>query len=172
MKRLISMLLAALLIALPAFAEEFSPFDHREQQTANGAYLVYAFPDIALYLPMDWQGRFTAEQRDDGMAFFETASYEQYLAEGIEGGGLLFELRASADEGFRELPAFASLGYSENAGLYFYLVLPSDYPAYPDDAIRAEYDAMAGDIDGIVEKARIAPSLSFYPGESTDAGMS
>ena len=54
MKRMIA-LLAVMLIAatLPAVAQTFSPFDYREQQTINGKYLVYDFPDIELYLPME-----------------------------------------------------------------------------------------------------------------------
>ena len=175
MKRIISILIASLFVAaLAALAEapQFSPFDYVPGETANGTYLVYSFPDIRLYLPMEWKGKITVEQGDDGIAFYQTDSYERYREEGIPGGGFLFELCASGDEGFRELPAWEYLGYSENAGLHFYLALPSDYPAYPDDAVREEYDAMAGQIGVVAEKARIAPSLNFYPGESTDAGMS
>ena len=174
MKRMIA-LLAVMLIAatLPAVAQTFSPFDYREQQTINGKYLVYDFPDIELYLPMEWQGRFTVDQREDGISFYQTASYQKFLEEGLEEGGFLFELRAGEDEAFRELPAYADLGYSENAGLHFYLLLPSDYPAYlGDDGIRAEYDEMLAAVDAVASMARIAPSLSFYPGESTDPGMS
>lgn len=176
MKRFVRIVLIASLLAVAASAlaepAGFSTFDYVPGRTVNEKYLVYTFPDIALYVPMEWEGRFDIEQRDDGVSFYQSASREKYLEEGMEGGGFLFELRASEDESFREVPAYAYLGYSENAALHFYLMLPSDYPAWPDEAVADEYNAMAEQIDIIVEKARIAPSLDFYPGESTDAGMS
>ena len=176
MRRAVSMLMVLLLIALPALAEEaqFSPFDYRKGSAGGGRYVYYGFPDIQLLLPGDWDGRFTLVQSDDGTTFYQTASYERCRAEGIAGDGLLFELRASADESFRELPAYEYLGYSENAGLHFYLLMPSDYPPYPDDAVMAEYDEMAAQIDVVVAEARISPNMSFYTKgvESTDVGMS
>lgn len=179
MKRTVSILIALTLLALPALAEPaaqptFSPFNYVTGQSGGGRYLFYGFPDVALYLPIEWEGRFTVEQTEDGAAFCQTASHEKYLEEGVAGGGFLFELRADADERYEALPAYKYLGFSENAGLHFYLMLPSDYPAYMQDDIRAEYDEMAGAIDAIAEMARIAPSMSFYTEgiESTDAGMS
>ena len=176
MKRMASILIALLLIAAPSALAEpsFSPFDHRTGQSGGGRYLYYDFPDVSLDLPMEWKGRITVEQADDGIAFYQTASLERYAAEGVSGGGLLFRLCACADERFRDLPACAYLGWSESAGLHFYLELPSDYAAYPDDAVRAEYDGMADQIDTVAAMARIRPSLSFHTEglESTDAGMS
>ena len=176
MKRIVTLLLVLLLAALPALAESagFTTFDHVYGH-AGSQWIYYGFPDISLFMPLDWEGRITIEHGKDGFAFFQSASYDKYLAEHIPNGGFLFELRASADESFRELPAYAYLGYSENAGLHFYLLLPTDYPAWPDDAdIRAEYDEMAGQISLIVEKAKIEPNMSFYTEgvEWTDAGMS
>ena len=175
MKRTVSILMALLLAALPALAAQpFSPFDHLTGRSGGGRYLYYDFPDISLHLPIEWEGRVTVEQSDDGVSFYQTASLERYSAEGLPGGGFLFALCAGADEGWRELPAYQYLGFSENAGLHFYLLLPSDYPAFPDDAVRAEYDGMAARIDEIAEMARIAPSMRFYTDgvESTDPGMS
>ena len=175
MKRIAATLLALLLAVLPAFAERsFSPYDYVTGSAGGGRFLYYGFPDISLLLPAEWDGRFTVEQDDTGIAFYQTASYDRFLADGLEAGGFLFKLCASEDEGFRDLLAYAYLGYSENAGLHFYLILPPEYAAYEEEDVMAEYDAMAGDIDSIVESARIAPSLSFYTEglESTDAGMS
>ena len=66
------------------------------------------------------------------------------------------------------------VGYSDNAGLWFYLSLPSDYPASLEEEIRAEYDAMSGQIDEIAESAKISESMHFYTDgiEWTDAGKS
>ena len=175
MKRMLVLLIFALALAMPALAEQpFSPYDHITGRSGGGRYLYYDFPDISLNLPIEWDGHITVEQTDTGVFFYQTASLEKYQEEGVPGGGFLFALCASADEGFRELPAFEYLGYSPNAGLHFYLQLPSDDPAYPGDAMRREYDAMAGDIPGVVQMARIAPSLRYYTEgvESTDPGMS
>jgi len=164
MKRSVALLLALLFIALPALAEqaEFSPFDHRIQYTANGKYIVYVFPDIRFLLPIEWENAITVEQSDSGAAFYQTASLERYRAEGVPGGGFLFELCVAEDESYLSLPAFVYLGFSENSGQNFYLRLPSDYPAYPEDDIRAEYDRMIGEMDLVVEKASIRKSILFY----------
>ena len=177
MKKLFSILLVALMLVAPAFAEthDFSPYDHTHGSAGGSRYLYYEFPDILIYLPGDWEGKITVEQTENGVAFYQTASLEKYLEEGVPGGGFLFMLCASENEDFRELPEYADLGYSENAGLHFYLSLPSDYPAYLEDDIRAEYDAMSAEIEPVVvEMAKIRQSMEFYTDgiESTDMGMS
>ena len=176
MKRLITLLVVLSLAVLPAVAaEDFTPFDYHIMYTANGNYIVYDFPDIMLYIPTEWEDAITVEQTDTGLAFFQTASYDKFLADGLPEGGFLFKLRSSEDESFRELPEYEYIGFSENAGLYFYLSLPSDYQAYVYDAdIRAEYDAMSKQIGTIAEMAKISRSMHFYTDDivSTDAGMS
>ena len=165
MKRVIAVFFVMLIVALCASAEEaeFSTFDH-EGAHAGSTSICYIFPDITLYMPLEWEGRITVKQSETGVSFYQTASLEKFAADGLEEGGFLFRLCASEDEGFRDLPAYAYLGYSENAGLHFYLMLPSDYPAYPEDeAIRAEYDEMEGTVDTIVEEAEIEPAMIFYP---------
>ncbi len=167
MKRIISFILVTLLLILPAFAEEaeFSTFDYKYGH-AGSTSICYIFPDITLLMPLDWEGRITVKGSETGVSFYQTASLEKYAEEGLEEGGFLFRLCASEDESFRELPAYAYLGYSENVSLHFYLMLPSDYPAYLGDAaIRSEYDEMAAGVDMIVEKAEIGPSMSFYPAD-------
>lgn len=174
MKRLIILLVILLFAVMPAVAE-FTPYDYHIMYTANGNYVVYDFPDIMLYIPIEWEDAITVEQTDTGLAFFQTASYDKFLEDGLPKGGFLFKLRASEDEGFRELPEYEYIGFSENAGLHFYLSMPSDYQAYVyDDDIRAEYDAMNKQIAGIAEMAKIHRSMHFYPEgiESTDPGMS
>ena len=174
MKRIIAILLV-LLLALPCVAEQsFSPYDYVAGSAGGGRFLCYDFPDISLYLPASWEGRFTVVPDEYGVAFYHTASYEAFLEEGLENGGFLFRLCASEEEDFRDLPAYEYLGYSENAGLHFYLTLPPEYTAYQEDAVMADYNGMAEDLETIIEMARIAPSLSFYTDDlvGTDAGMS
>ena len=173
MKRMIAILIALLLVTLPALSESFSTFDYITGQTGN-AYLLYTFPDVRLYLPLDWLGRITVEADDAGASFYQTASHEKYLEEGIASGGFLFRLCADANESFRELPAYAYIGYSENVGLHFYLELPSDYPAYPEGAAQAEYDEMAAQVDAVAEDSRVERSMLFYTEglDGTEPGMS
>jgi hypothetical protein len=174
MKRLITLIVVLLISIMPAMAE-FTPYDYHIMYTANGNYVVYDFPDIMLYLPIEWENAITVELTDTGLAFFQTASYDRFLEDGLPKGGFLFKLRASEDERFRELPEYEYIGFSEDAGLYFYLSLPSDYQAYVYDAdIRAEYDAMSKQIGAIAEMAKISRSMHFYTDDivSTDAGMS
>ena len=166
MKRFI-ILLILLLTMLPAIAEtSLSPYDYVTGSADGGKYLYYEFPDVLLYLPASWEGRFTVETDEYGVAFYQTASYEKYLEEGLDGGGFLFRLGADEDESFRDLPAYEYLGYSENAGLYFYLTLPPEYTAYPEDGIMADYEDMAGALEAIIEMARIAPKTSPCPGDA------
>ena len=153
---------------------DFTPFDYHIKYTANGKSVIYEFPDIMLYLPIEWEDALTVKETGESTAFYQTASYEKFLEEKTEGGGFLFSLCASKDESFRELPAYKELGYSDNAGLWFYLSLPSDYPASLEEEIRAEYDAMSGQIDEIAESSKISESMHFYTDgiEWTDAGKS
>ena len=174
MKRLITLLFVLLIAIMPAMAE-FTPYDYHIMYTANGNYVVYDFPDVMLYIPIEWEDAITVEQTDNGVAFFQTASYDKFLEDGLPKGGFLFKLRASEDESFRELPEYEYIGFSENAGLHFYLSMPSDYQAYVYDAdIRAEYDAMNKQITRIAEMAKIHKSMHFYTDDivETDAGMS
>ena len=179
MKRFIPILMILLLIgSLPVFARtepkkvdpsktEPSTFDYYEGQTANEKYLIYSFPYIKLYLPMEWKDLYLIDQKEDGVTFYHKASHEKYLEEGIKSGGFLFELCASEDESYKDLPAYEDLGYCEDAGLHFYLRLSSDYPAYMDDTIKAEYDEMAAQIKDIIEKVKIGKSVLFFPEDGT-----
>ena len=166
MKRFVAIVLV-LLLALPAVAEpSFSPYDYVTGSAGGGRFIYYDFPDISLLIPAAWEGRFIAEQDEFGVAFYHAASHECFLEEGHDDGGFLFRLCASEDESYRDLPAYADLGYSEHAGLYFYLTLPPEYTAYPEDEIMADYDNLASDIDMIIQEARIAPSMHFYEGDA------
>ena len=163
MRRFIAILAVLLLLAsASAEANDFSPYDFVTGSAGGGEFLFYDFPDISLLFPASWEGRFTVERDEFGVAFYHTASHDKFLEEGLEAGGFLFRLCASEDESFRDLPACAYLGYSDHAGLHFYLTLPPEYTAYQDEAIMADYDEMAGDVQFIIEAAQITPSMSFY----------
>ena len=141
MKRIFALLVALMLLALPALAETSGWLDYTEGALGDGSP-VYNFPELTLTLPADWQGKVMALPEGDRLGFYQTASYERYLDEDIKGGGFLCALGVSKDGSFSRLPAFEFLGYSEASGMNYYLELPTDYAAYYEDSIRAEFDAM------------------------------
>ena len=168
MKRITAILLALMMFALSALAEPMSLLDYTDDILEDGSPIYY-FPELSLKLPADWQGKVMAMPEAGRTAFYQIASYEKYRDEGIDGGGFLFALGASVNGSFSQLPAFRYLGFSEESSMNYYLELPSDYPAYFEDAIRAEYDAMAAQID------EVAQGVSFYaeqtPEEPSGSGV-
>jgi len=157
MKRIVALLLALLALALPALAEPMSTFDYTDDILEDGS-LIYYFPEISLRLPADWRGKVMAIQEESGASFYQIASYDKYQAEGIDGGGFLFQLGASVNGSFSQLPAFEYLGFSERSNMNYFLVLPTDYPAYNEPDIRAEYDAMYAELDFVAANAEVYPA--------------
>lgn len=163
MKRLFIVLLALSLLALPALAEaaQTGPFDYTKDILEDGS-LIFYFEDLSLTLPVDWAGKLLVLPDENRVNFYQAASYEKYLEEGLEGGGFLFSLGASVNTGFAEdLPSFQYLGFSERSMMNYFLETPSDYPAWTEDAdIRAEWDEMYAAITEFV-----VPNAAFYPAE-------
>ena len=146
MKRMMALVIVLMLCTLSALAE----LEYTESALSDGSP-VYNFEELSLTMPASWAGKLTVIEEQGGAAFYQKASHDKYLEEGIEGGGFLFRLGASEHGGFSQLPAFEYLGFSETSKMNYYLELPSDYPAYSgDEAIRAEYDAMFADMDKVV----------------------
>ena len=160
MKKLIALLIALLLLGLSAAAEPMSYFDYTDDILEDGS-LIYYFEDLSLQLPVEWLGKVIVFSNENGASFYQRDSYDKYLEEGLEGGGFLFSLGACVNDSFSELPAFAYLGFSENSCMNYYLDLPTDYPAYMEDDIRAEYDAMLAQVTDYV-----VPNASIYPERS------
>ena len=123
----------------------------------NDGTLVYYFEDLALYLPASWRGLLRVNAGPSGVSFYQKASYEKYLEEGIEGGGFLFGLGACVNDSFTDLPSYDYLGFSERSFMNYYLEYPTDYPAYMQDDIRAEYDQMREEIGFVKANAVIFP---------------
>lgn len=161
MKKLLA-ILVLLLLAATALAEPMSYLDYTDDILEDGS-LIYYFPELSLQLPGEWRGRVMALVGRDGTSFYQRASYEKYLQEDIPGGGFLFKLGISVNGSFSTLPAFRYLGYSEASSLNYYLELPTDYPAYMQDDIRAEYDAMSAKIDYVAEHARFYDAPAAEP---------
>ena len=73
MKRLISLFAIVLLLVIMSAAvaetSKFTPYDYHVMYTANGKYVVYDFPDVMLYLPIEWKDAIIVEQTDNGTSF-------------------------------------------------------------------------------------------------------
>ena len=164
MKRLLAMLIALMLLALPGLAESMSPLDYTDDITEAGCPIYY-FQELSLELPAEWAGRVMAMPGNGGVGFYQIASYDKYQEEGISGGGFLFRLGACVDQSFSELPSFEYLGFSEDSVMNYYLEYPTDYPAYNDADIRAEYDAMFSQIDYVAAHAQ------FYAANAADGAV-
>ena len=172
MKKVVTLLLALLLFALPVSGEAMSWWDYTDDILEDGRPIYY-FPELSLTLPAQWNGKVIVFTEDGGMAFYQKASYEKYREEGYEGGGFLFRLGASVNTSFSQLPSFRYLGFSEESAMNYYLELPSDYRAYNEEDIRAEYNAMFAQIDEIVAGASFYAGLTVEDGtgeSSTDSG--
>lgn len=161
MKRLFALLLALALLALPAMAEPMSLLDYTDDILEDGSPIYY-FQELSIKLPADWRGKVMAMKDEYGVGFYQIASYRKYEAEGTPGGGFLFRLGASVNGSFSQLPAFRYLGFSEASAMNYYFSLPTDYPAYLEEATQAEYDAMCDQIDYVVK------NVQFYPGTGAE----
>ncbi len=142
MKRTFALILALIfclaLAAVPAMAEP---------------ELVCYFEDVELHLPASWAGKLLMLPTATGATFYQKASYDRYMQDGLEGGGFLFSLGACVNNSYQELPSYIDLGLSQRSAMHYYLQLPTDYPAYMQDDIRAEYDAMQAQVPGIAQGA-------------------
>ena len=152
MKKLLACLLALAIFALPALAEPRSYLDYTDDILDDGSPIYY-FAELSLKLPAEWRGKVFAMAEEDGVGFYQKASYEAFQADGLDGGGFLFRLGCSVNHSFDQLPAFRYLGFSEESALNYYLALPTDYRASGGDEARAEYDAMYARIDDVVKGA-------------------
>lgn len=141
MKRFLAVLLVLFLFsALPAFAVE---------------ELIYRTENVELHLPASWSERILILPTPTGATFYQKDSYDRYLEDGIPGGGYLFSLGASVNRSFEELEQYIYLGFSYKSAMHYYMQLPSDYPAFMDDEIRQEWDAMFASVRGIAQGAVI-----------------
>ena len=143
MKRFLAILLLLAILSVPALAE---------------SELVYKTADVELHLPGSWAEKVLILPTPTGATFYQKASYDKYMEDGSPGGGYLFTLGGSVNRSFEDLPSFIYLGFCEDSAMNYYLELPTDYPAYMDDEIRAEWDSMHNMMRGIAQGAVIRGS--------------
>lgn len=143
MKRFAALLIAviaSIALAVPALAEP---------------ELVYYTEDLELHLPASWIGNVLIVPSANGASFYQKASYDRYMEKGLSEGGFLFSLGASVNSDFSEQENYIYLGFSEKSAMNYFLSLPTDYPAYNEDGVREEWDAMHAAIRGIAQGAVI-----------------
>lgn len=140
MKRFLAIFLLLAILSVPALAE---------------SELIYRTEEVELHLPGSWAEKVLILPTLNGATFYQKASYDKYMEEGIPGGGYLFTLAGSVNSDFENLPSFIYLGFCEDSAMNYYLELPTDYPAYMDDEIRAEWDDMHKMMRGIAQGAVI-----------------
>lgn len=150
MKRILAILLLLAILSVPALAE---------------AELVYRTEDVELHLPGAWAEKILILPDINGATFYQKASYDKYMEEGLSGGGFLFSLGGSVNRSFEELPSFIDLGFCEDSAMHYYLVLPTDYPPYMEEEIRAEWDSMQDMVRGIAQGAVIRGSAAKPEGK-------
>ena len=68
MKRIFALLVALMLLALPALAETSGWLDYTEGALGDGSP-VYSFPELTLTLPADWQGKVMALPGNRGSSY-------------------------------------------------------------------------------------------------------
>ncbi len=170
MKRFLALLIALVLLISPVYATSTtgSFFDFTDDILENGD-LIYYFQEMSLQLPGEWRGKIMTEQLDNGVSFYQKSSHEKYLEEGIQNGGFLFQVGASVNQSFSQLPKFEYLGFCEESAMNYYLRLPTDYPAYNEPDIREEYDKMAGQIDYVVKNVKFYGDRSSGSESSDDS---
>ena len=123
--------------------------------------LIYRTEDVELHLPGSWAEKILIQPTLNGATFYQKASYDKFMEEkGLPGGGYLFTLGGCVNSDFENLPSFIYLGFCEDSAMNYYLELPTDYPAYMDDEIRAEWDDMHKMMRGIAQGAVIRESDS------------
>ena len=169
MKRLTALCIALILFITPVFSmqvfaepEPRSMFDYTDDILEDGS-LIYYFEELSLRMPADWRGKLTVVQHQSGVSFYQKASNDKYREEDIWTGGFLFQLGASVNQSFTYLPSFRYLGFSEQSAMNYYLRLPTDYPAYNDPEIRAEYDKMFSQIDYVVKNVELTRRMPGLP---------
>lgn len=138
MKRILLIVLVILAVAMPALAE---------------SELVYRTEDVDLHLPGAWAERILILPTLNGASFYQKASYDKYMEEGIPNGGFLFSLGACVNQSYKDLNNYIYLGFSDQSAMHYYLELPSDYPPYMQDDIRAEWEEMYQMMRGIAQGA-------------------
>ena len=141
MKRILAIFLLLAILSVPALAE---------------SELIYRTEDVELHLPGSWAEKVLIQPTLNGATFYQKASYDKFMEEkGLPGGGYLFTLGGCVNSDFENLPSFIYLGFCEDSAMNYYLELPTDYPAYMDDDIRAEWDDMHKMMRGIAQGAVI-----------------
>ncbi len=165
-KRMMSLMTLAMSITVgtmlvsPVWAGIFD--DYAAYRNPDGTYSYYFDQGVLVTLDENWYQNTIVKTGDQGVTFYQKASYDAWEKDGYEGGGLLFIIGASVNTGFSELPSFEYIGFDEDTCMNYYAELPTDYQAYMgDENIRAEYDALWTEVRDVIAGIRIGTDA--YP---------
>ncbi|MBR4443353.1 MAG: hypothetical protein IKS52_08810 [Clostridia bacterium] len=167
MKRLIALIVALLILALPALADVPTGLAYTTEVAEDGS-LVFFFEDLTLRLPAEWKDKVVGSAGNNSLGFYHRANYEKYLNGTALTDGFLFRLGACVNQSYKDLPSYVDLGFCEDSCMHYYLELPTDYPTDMQEDIRAEYDAMYAQIDYIVEHAALYGQETTEPAPQTE----
>ncbi len=130
--------------------------DYVDYQNPDGTYSYYFDEGVLVTLDENWYQNTIVKIEEQGVTFYQKASYDAWEKEGYEEGGRLFTIGASVNTGFSELPSFEYIGFDEDTCMNYYAELPTDYPAYMgDENIRAEYDALWAEARDVIAGIQI-----------------
>ena len=154
-RALVAALIAAMAVSLAAvgFAEA-ALGSYVERKIENGNIDV-SFGEVEVTLPVAWTDKYDIFSHDTYALFCHRDSCRLWAeTRGIEESGVLFSLNVSQGTDYTNLPSYMDIG-TGTKGNYF-MAFPTDLQAYvQDEAVAAEYEEMWGDIEFVMENARV-----------------
>ncbi len=136
-----------------------------DYQNPDGTYSYYFDQGVLVTLDENWYQNTIIKIEEQGVTFYQKASYDAWEKAGYEEGGRLFMIGASVNTGFSELPSFEYIGFDEDTCMNYYAELPTDYPAYMgDENIRAEYDALWAEARDVIAGIQIGTDVQIEDG--------
>ncbi|MDO4344528.1 MAG: hypothetical protein Q4C50_06955 [Eubacteriales bacterium] len=130
--------------------------------------LIYYFDEVAITLPADWNGKIDLKTDGTTAVFYHKASREKWQENYGSDGGKLFSLSCSVNDDFAELPDYSYIGFCEESVMNYFLIFPTDFQAYTEDAaVAEEYSRMYAEIDFVRDNARMLGTTVEQPETST-----
>lgn len=159
--RLLTAVLMTVLMGTTAAADTLIPDDLWDYtEDVGDALIILNFKEVELAIPAEWEGLYGIETGEDYVEFYQQASRDIARAEGVDGGGVLFNIIYSQDYDFMEyMPNYHIVG-NGTEGVY-YITTPTDVQCLGTDAaVWDEWMMLVEEVDAIIANAVIP-----FPGE-------
>lgn len=140
--------------------QEETEVDMKEAETESEEFfdeegLTFSNVGITVTIPDTWAGKVFVQESEDGLSFFQKASYEKE-----EGMGFLYGFYKS-DTYVVNFAGALELAYTDNE--VYYIQQPTDVTfCYEDDKIAAEYGQMMEDKELLIQSLEIAEENVRY----------